>query len=31
MCKYRESQIKRLTAYLRDAHESTPIHLGDIK
>lgn len=31
MCKYREAQIKRLTAYLRDAHESTPIHLGDIK
>lgn len=31
MCKCRESQIKRLTAYLRDAHESTPIHLGDIK
>lgn len=31
MCKYRESQIKRLTAYLCDAHESTPIHLGDIK
>jgi hypothetical protein len=30
MVKYREAQIKRLTAYLRDAHEATPIYLGEI-
>lgn len=30
MVKYREAQIKRLTAYLRDAHEAAPIHLGEI-
>jgi hypothetical protein len=28
--KYREAQIKRLTAYLRDAHEAAPVYLGEI-
>lgn len=30
MVKYHETRIKRLTTYLRDAHEATPIHLGEI-
>jgi hypothetical protein len=30
MVKYHETRIKRLTTYLREAHEATPIHLGDI-
>ena len=30
MVKYHETRIKRLTAYLRDAHEATPIYLGEI-
>lgn len=31
MCRCHETRIKRLTTYLRDAHDATPINLGDIE